>query len=418
MPEHAVKILLIEDNRAEARLLREVLGTTEPMEFSIVHVQHLREGLKQLAAESFDIILLDLTLPDSAGLESLSTLVPCAPTVPIVVLTNTNDEQLALEALRQGAQDYLVKRLVNMERLGRSLHYAIERKQISLALLKANEELAETNARLKEEIREREKVQAELERSNQELEQFAYIASHDLKQPLSSISSWAQMLAMRSRGNLDEKADQCINYILDGTGRMQQLIEDLLTYSRAGRMTESFEATSCEQLVKEAMASLENAISQSEARITCDRLPTVMADPVQLEQLFQNLLDNALKYCQHRTPQIHISAMLQPAPSSDSKSQAKNGDRSADGPDESEWVFSVKDNGIGINREHFDRIFMIFQRLHRRDEYPGTGIGLATCQKIVEYHGGRIWVESEVGCGSTFYFTLPAQRSESNSEKQ
>lgn len=410
MPENVVKILMIEDNRAEARLLREVLKAAKPVEFTIVHVRRLSEALHRLDEEIFDAILLDLMLPDSQGLESLVVLSSRVPSLPIVVLTNTNDESLALEAVRNGAQDYLVKRLVNIERLGHSLHYAIERKQISQALLKANEELAQANNHLQQEILERQKVQEELQRSNEELEQFAYIASHDLKQPLCSISSWAQMLSVRYGGKLDAKADRCINYILDGTTRMQQLIDDLLMYSRVGRMSPILEPTNCEHLLESILERLETAISKSQAAIAYDPLPIVMADPVQLGQLFQNLIDNGIKYCQDKAPRIHIGAMLNRGDrdGENHKQDGQDGHARLEFSHSAEWIFSVRDNGIGIDPQHFDRIFMIFQRLHRRDEYPGTGIGLAVCQKIVESHGGRIWVESHSGCGSTFYFTLPA----------
>ncbi|GAB4296521.1 MAG: hypothetical protein Fur0025_34140 [Oscillatoriaceae cyanobacterium] len=414
MPHNSVKILLVEDNSAEAILLGEILTEANTTRFAIEHVKRLEEALEKLAQECFDIVLLDLTLPDSQGLESLSTVISQYPSLPVVVLTNMNDDRLAVEAVRLGAQDYLVKRLVNAELLVRSVRYAIERKQVSEALRKANAELAQANDRLKQEIFERQRAQEELQRSNAELEEFAYVASHDLQQPLSTISSWAQMLAMRYRSQLDEAADKYIGHILDGTVRMQQLIEDLLAYSRVGRATQEWEPTNCEVLLKAVLGRMEHAIAQSHVTITYDSLPTVMADPVNLGQVFQNLLDNAIKYRGEDPPRIHISAVCSSReyiyPENrrpDNASASSTPPSLSQNSSPREWVFSITDNGIGIKSDYFQRIFVVFQRLHRHSEYPGTGIGLAICQKIVEGHGGRIWVKSELGKGSTFFFSIP-----------
>jgi light-regulated signal transduction histidine kinase (bacteriophytochrome) len=225
----------------------------------------------------------------------------------------------------------------------------------------------------------------ELARSNAELQQFAYIASHDLQEPLRKVKSFTQLLAEHYGGQLDEKADKYINYIVDGASRMQTLITDLLTYSRVSTKGNPFEPTSCDDVLDRAIDNLEFSIKETSATIVRDPLPTVMADAVQLVQLFQNLIGNAIKFHGETVPRINISAQRQNA----------------------EWVFSVKDNGIGFDPQHAERIFAIFQRLHARDEYPGTGIGLAVCKRIIERHGGRIWAESAPGQGSTFRFTLP-----------
>lgn len=225
----------------------------------------------------------------------------------------------------------------------------------------------------------------ELERSNAELQQFAYVASHDLQEPLRMLSSYSQLLSKRYQGELDQKADNYIGFIVDGAKRMQVLINDLLTYSRVGTRGKPLGPTDCEAVLKGALTNLQVAIRESGAIVTQDPLPTVMGDEGQLGQLFQNLIGNGIKYRNGGAPQIHVSSRQE-------------------GTD---WLFSVKDNGIGIDPQYAERIFIIFQRLHTRQEYPGTGIGLAVCKKIVERHGGRIWVESEVGKGATFYFTLP-----------
>jgi signal transduction histidine kinase len=221
--------------------------------------------------------------------------------------------------------------------------------------------------------------------SNRELEQFAYIASHDLQEPLRVITGYLQLIEKRYKGRLDNDADDFINFAVDGAGRMQNLIVDLLAYSRVTRKARPFALFDSNDLLKQAISNLDATIKAADAAVTYDPLPSVMADGIQLIQVFQNLISNALKFHSNKRPQIHITCKHET----------------------SEWVFSIKDNGIGIEQAYKDRIFVIFQRLHSRKEYPGTGIGLAICKKVVERHGGRIWFESEPGKGSTFYFTIP-----------
>jgi signal transduction histidine kinase len=226
----------------------------------------------------------------------------------------------------------------------------------------------------------------ELGRSNKELEQFAYVASHDLQEPLRMVASYTQLLGKRYKDKLDSEAAEYIGFAVDGVNRMQALIRDLLQLSRVGSGEKAFEALDCVEVLGEASSMLERSISERHAIITYTPLPKLKADRAQLVQLFQNLIDNAIKYCPDDTPAIHITA----------NSSGRT------------WRFSLKDNGIGIAPENVERIFEIFKRLHTHEQYPGTGIGLALCKKIVERHGGRIWVESELGRGATFYFTLPA----------
>jgi len=229
---------------------------------------------------------------------------------------------------------------------------------------------------------------AELARSNADLQQFAYVASHDLQEPLRMVASYTQLLARRYRGKLDQDADDFINFAVDGATRMQQLINDLLAYSRVETRGKEFSPTNCDEVVDLVIGDLSAAIAEAAAVVTRDSLPTVMADASQLGQLFQNLIANAVKYRRDEPPRVHVSAER----------------------DDGGWRFAVQDNGIGIDRQYFDRIFVIFQRLHGKGDYPGTGIGLAICKKIVERHGGRIWVESEPGQGTTFYFTIPERQ--------
>jgi chemotaxis family two-component system sensor kinase Cph1 len=231
-------------------------------------------------------------------------------------------------------------------------------------------------------------VMEELTRSNEELEKFAYVASHDLQEPLRMVSSFARLLENRYKGKLDQDADDFINFAVDGANRMQVLITDLLAYSRVGRWGNEFKEESSDAVLERALSNLKVVVEQRGAVVTRDPLPVMMGDDSQLAQLFQNLIGNAVKFCKDRTPHIHVSS-------------ERRGNK---------WVFSIRDNGIGIAPEYFERIFLIFQRLHGKQEYPGTGIGLAICRKVAERHGGRIWVESEPGSGSTFYFTIPMER--------
>ena len=268
---------------------------------------------------------------------------------------------------------------------------------LEIRVVERTAELQQSNTQLKAEMDERKKAEEalhrrtnELAKSNAELEQFAYIASHDLQEPLRMISSYVQLLAKRYRGHLDQDADDFIDYASDGALRMQGLINDLLAYSRVGTRGISFEKAHLETALSQAMGNLQLALKEKNAVVTHDPLPVVHGDIGQLTQVFQNLIDNAIKFRREEQPKINISAKIQ------------NG----------ECICSVRDNGIGIAPEFQNKLFLLFQRLHTRKEYPGTGLGLAICKRIVERHGGRIWVESCAGEGSTFYFTIPVSPKE------
>jgi PAS domain S-box-containing protein len=247
------------------------------------------------------------------------------------------------------------------------LAVAIQRKTSEDALARQSQELAAYTA---------------------ELEQFAYVAAHDLQEPLRTVASFTQLLAQRYQGRLDAQADKFIQMAVQGADRMRRLIDDLLAYSRVARGPSRFELVDCEAAFRRSLDALGGMVAESGAEVTCDPLPTLSADEVRLEQLFRNLLSNAIKFRGPRPPRIHAWA-------------EQRG---------SEWVFAVRDNGIGIDPRHAEQIFQIFERLHSKQEYPGTGIGLAICKRIVERHGGRIWVESESGQGATFRFALPERR--------
>ncbi|MEI7848037.1 MAG: ATP-binding protein, partial [Chloroflexota bacterium] len=238
------------------------------------------------------------------------------------------------------------------------------------------------------EITERKRAEDELRRSNAELEQFAYVASHDLQEPLRAVAGMVQLLSQRYKGKLDERADEYIGHAVEASLRMQNLINDLLDYSRVSRFGKPFVPTALESCVKTALANLDAVIQENQAQITYDPLPTVQADPGQLTQVFQNLIGNAIKFRGENSPCVHINAEIF----------------------EGSWRIAISDNGIGIEPQYFERIFLVFQRLHTRREYPGTGIGLSLCKKIIERHGGQIWVESLPGQGSTFYFSLAEKK--------
>ena len=341
-------------------------GNSHATEFTITEALDLKRS--GIIIESESIGAVPVQYPDevfyvAAGFRSMIA-------VPLIA----NDQVIGTLTMRSTkSRSYTERDLALAERIGTQIAGALSITQLYAQRRKAERALAEQAV--------------ELARSNEELQQFAYVASHDLQEPLRMVSSYTQLLAKRYKGKLDSKADEFIFYAADGAARMSGLINDLLSYSRLGTHGGEFEHTHCEDVLERVIANLEGAIEESGAAVTHDPLPALMADPSQLGQLLQNLVGNAIKYRNDRSPQVHIGV------------ERKNAD----------WQFSVRDNGIGIDPQYADRIFIIFQRLHTREEYPGTGIGLGICRKIVERHGGRIWVESQPGEGSTFHFTIPAQ---------
>ncbi len=291
-----------------------------------------------------------------------------------------------VKALEIGGVDYITKPFEIKEVLARV--------ENQLIIVRQQRQLTEQNDRLQEEIRERQRTQQQLQqlnqellRSNTDLDEFTSIVSHDLRQPLTSINANAQLLAMKSHHLLDEDSKRCVTRILQETNHMDQLLQDLLAYARLGGTdTTKFKPTDCNLVLNQALANLNKALEESQAIINYDSLPTVIADPIQLVTLFQNLISNAIKYRREEGLQINISVEQT----------------------DTESVFEIHDNGIGIKSEYFEEIFQIFKRLHSSQDYPGSGIGLAICKKIVQCHRGRIWVDSMDGVGTSFYFTIPS----------
>lgn len=417
-------ILVVDDTPENLRLLSTMLSQRGYTPRCVINGQM---ALRACNSNPPDLILLDIMMPEMNGYEVCEHLKNDAITrdIPVIFISAKDEVFDKVNAFAVGGVDYISKPFQFEEVLVRiESHLTLRKLQNQLkeqnvllqdeinSRLAVEEILQEKNQILQQEISSRRAVEKaiqeqnlllqkeignrqrvesallksnqELARSNAELEQFAYVAFHDLQAPLATIASYAQLLEKRYKDQLDSQANKFIGNIVQGCTRMQTLIDDLLEYSRVGRSQKPFKPTNCNQVVDQALANLQAVIRDTKAVVSYSELPVVTGDISQLMQLFQNLVSNAIKYRHDAPPVVSISACKQ----------------------QDSWLFSVSDNGIGIAAQHQERIFQIFQRLHTQKEYSGTGIGLAICQKIVERHGGRIWVESEPGQGSTFHFIL------------
>ncbi len=361
-------VLLLEDSQDDARLILHELRHAG-FEPTWDRVETEPEFIAQLGTGP-DIILADYNLPQFDALRAMDLVLERGLDVPVIIVTGALGDEAAVECVKRGAADYLLKD--RLARLGQSVAHALDQKR-------ARDERKEAELELTRRAHE-------LARSNVELEQFAYVASHDLQEPLRMVGSFAQLLARRYADRLDPTAHEFIGFIVDGATRMQALINDLLAYSRVGTRGTAFGPIDCQAVLDGVLANLKSSIEETGAVVIQGRLPCILADATQIGQLLQNLIGNAIKYRGEAPPRIEITAERQGE----------------------EWLFSIRDNGIGFDPRHAERIFVIFQRLHNRDRYDGTGIGLAVCKKIVERHGGRIRAESEPGRGSCFSFTIPA----------
>lgn len=417
-------ILVVDDTPENLRLLSTMLTQRGYAPRCVIN-GHM--ALRACNSNPPDLILLDIMMPEMNGYEVCKHLKLEAKTreIPVIFISAKDEVFDKVNAFTVGGVDYISKpfqfeevlarieshlSLRNLQKQLKEQNVLLQEEIMSRLAVEKNlqeknqilqqeistrraveKALQEQNLLLQQEISNRQRAESallksnqELARSNAELEQFAYVASHDLQAPLATIASYAQLLEKRYKDQLDSQASKFIGNIVQGCTRMQTLIDDLLEYSQVGRSQKPFQLTDCNHAVEQALANLQGAIRQTQAVVTYSELPAVMGDISQIVQLFQNFVGNAIKYCQDAPPAVHITACKQ----------------------EENWLFSVSDNGIGIAPQHQERIFKIFQRLHTQREYSGTGIGLAICQKIVERHGGSIWVESEPGQGSTFHFSL------------
>ena len=367
-----LRLLHVEDNQLDAELVVQALRKGG-FSISAVVVQEEAEFERELRLQRPDVVIADYNLPQWKGMEALEVLRREGLDIPLILVSGALGDITAVDCIKQGATDYVLKD--SLARLPEAVRRALQEKRVLRLRRQAEEDLA--------------RKAEELARSNADLEQFAYVASHDLQEPLRMVAAYTQLLAERYRGRLDENADKFIGYASEGALRMQTLIQDLLAFSRVGRSGVVCGRVDCDAAMEEVLRSLGPAIQESGAVVTHGALPPVWADRSQMAQVFQNLIGNAIKFRGKEPPAISVQA-------------EKVGQH---------WLFSVSDNGIGIAPEYAENIFVVFQRLHARTEYPGNGIGLAICKKIVERNGGKIWVEAQPGRGSghgsAFKFTMP-----------
>jgi signal transduction histidine kinase len=377
--EPPVSILLVDDQPANLLALEALLANLGQ---NLIKAHSGEEALRYLDHGEFAVVLLDLWMRGLSGFETAKLIRSRENSryTPIIFLTAFESSEFPVrEAYALGAVDYLVKPIVP-EILRAKVAVFVELFQKSAQLKRQADQLRASEADLK-------RTAGELARSNRDLDQFASAASHDLKEPLRKIRIHLGFLNEGYRGQLDEKAREYVDRALESAARMQTLVNDLLTYARVGTPGKTLEPVNCQTAFEHAVANLETLIREKAAMVNAQGpLPTVRGSLSELVQLFQNLIENGIKFQRAGEPIVQVDA-----------------ERA-----EGEWIISVRDNGIGIDVSYADRIFVIFQRLHSQKEYPGTGIGLAICKKVVERHGGRIWVESEPGKGATFRFTLPA----------
>ncbi len=395
-----VEVLLVEDSPEDARIVQLVLSEGRGAMavsfglFAVTRVARLEEALNLLDKKRFAVVLLDLGLPDSVGLETLAAVRAAATSVPIVILTGIDDDGLALAAIQQGAQDYLAKDHLEGRLLSRTIRHAIERKRAEIELLRHNREVEAARAQIEQQAVELKARAEQLDRTNRDLDDFTYIASHDLKEPLRGISAYCEILREDYEDKLDSGARCRLDALVKMCDRLATLVDNLLTYSRVGSVRPPDDLIDLHALAEEAIASLRPTIDRRDALVRIvGRLPKVRGDSTVIGMVFGNLISNALKFNDGGRAEVEIGVLA--------------GDPA---------TIYVKDNGIGIEQKHYDDIFTIFRRLHGRKKYEGTGAGLTIVRKIVQSHGGRIWLESELGRETTFFFTL-APAAESRSQK-
>jgi signal transduction histidine kinase len=379
-PGRPLTVLLIEDHPGDAQLIRATLTAAAGAAFAIEHVDRLTRGLERLRAGGIDVVLLDLALPDSAGLETFRRVQAQAPAIPIIVLTDSDDESLAVTIVRDGAQDYLIKGLVDGGLVARAIRDAVERKHL------------EDRSRLLHESLERRVAErtGELAAANEELEAFTYSVSHDLRAPLRHIDGFVRLLEEHAQGRLDPKARHYLERIHEGAQQMGRLVDDLLLLARIGRLAPEPHAVALQKLVGDVITDLAPEYSGRQIDWRVGELPEVECDPGLMRVVFTNLLSNAVKYTRPRArATVEIGSTM------------RHGER----------ALFVKDNGVGFDMKYADKLFGVFQRLHGAGEFEGTGVGLATVRRIIRKHGGEISADAAPDRGATFFFTLSTLRS-------
>lgn len=358
-------ILIVDDTPDNLRVLSAMLANRG---YDVRKALSGQRAIASVQSELPDLILLDIKMPEMNGYEVCRCLktMPQSREVPIIFISALDDALDKVKAFAAGGVDYITKPFQEAEVLVR-IEHQLRIQRLQRQLIQQNEELL---------------------RSNRELEQFAYVVSHDLQQPLQSVTGFVKLLQLKYDATLDEVAQDYLGRIYETGSRMQRLVQDLLAYAQIDKQAKDMQMVDCNQVLKQVLENLQGAINEKQAVLTHEQLPTIQGNETQLIQLFQNLISNGIKFVPPNViPLIHISVVRR----------------------KQWWQIGVRDNGIGIQPEHLEQIFEIFQRIHSTQKYPGTGIGLATCKKIVEQHGGKIWVISAPAQGTTFYFTLNAQ---------
>lgn len=405
-----ISVLLIDADRENAvrveRMLSVARGAMEVHggAFSVTCVDGMTAAFGLLRIETFGAVLLNLDLPDCQRLDCLERIGRLADNLPVIVLTDIDDEGMALAAIKAGAQDWLPRRDLDRTLLTRTIRHAMERKRAEAKLLRHARELEAGRRRIEQQSEEIRAHAERLDKINRELDDFAYIASHDLKEPLRGIAGYCQMLKEDCLDRLDADSLRRLDVMENLCGRLERLIHNLLTYCRVGRVQTPHAEVDLNKVVAEQIETYAAGSQNHQADIrVCGELPKVKGDATLIGMVVGNLISNALKYNRNPRPTVEIGVAVGDEKGKDAK-RGKSDDAELQNR---QCVFYVKDNGIGIDEKHHAEVFTLFRRLHGRKEYEGTGAGLTIAQKIVESHGGRIWLDSRPGDGSTFFVSLP-----------